>query len=53
MKLSKVVGIALILIAIWAVVTQPTVAASSVESIAATLERWAGNVTTFFTQVVT
>ncbi|MGQ0574111.1 MAG: hypothetical protein ACT4RN_07880 [Pseudonocardia sp.] len=53
MKLSKLIGVALVLLVIWFIVQQPSAAAGSVESIAGTLERWAGNVTSFFTQVVT
>lgn len=53
MKLNKLIGVALILLVIWFIVQQPAQAAGSVESIAGTLERWATNVTAFFTQVVT
>ncbi len=53
MKLKKLLGLAAILLVIWFVVKQPSTAAGSVESIAGTLEGWAQNVTTFFTQVVT
>ena len=53
MKLSRVIGIAAVLLIIWFIVTNPTAAANSVEAIGATLERWAGNVTSFFTQIVT
>jgi hypothetical protein len=52
-KLSRVIGIAAVLLIIWFIVTNPTAAANSVEAIGATLERWAGNVTSFFTQIVT
>lgn len=53
MNVKKLFGVVLILLLIWFVVQQPSQAAGSVESIAGTLERWAGNITTFFTQVVT
>lgn len=53
MNLKKLLGVAAILLLIWFVVQQPTAAANSVESVSGTLERWAGNVTSFFTQVVT
>ena len=53
MKLSKLIGVALILLVIWFIVTSPTAAANTVESIGATLSQWATNVTSFFTQIVT
>ena len=53
MKLSRLIGVAVVLLVIWFIVTNPTAAANSVEAIGATLGRWATNVTSFFTQIVT
>lgn len=51
--INKLLPVAVVLLIIWFVVQQPGAAAGSVESMAGTLERWATNLTSFFTQVVT
>lgn len=52
-SVKKWLGIIAIVLLVWFVVTQPDPAANSVESIAGTLESWAENLASFFTQVVT
>lgn len=52
-SVKKWLGIIALVLLVWFVVTQPDPAANSVESIAGTLENWAENVASFFTQVVT
>lgn len=53
MNLKRLLGVAAVLLIIWFIVTQPAAAASTVDSIAATLGQWATNITSFFTAVVT
>jgi hypothetical protein len=51
-NVKKIVGLLAIALLIFFVVTQPTAAAGSIQSIGSTLADWANSITTFFTTLV-
>ena len=52
MNLKRIVGFLVIALVIFFVITQPTSAANSVQSIGSTLRNAAESITTFLTQLV-
>jgi hypothetical protein len=51
-NVKKIVGLLAIALLIFFVITNPTGAAGSLQSVGATLQGWAESITTFFTSLV-